>query len=89
MLHTEIFPLDIIRTVDALFIKELVLCWNAHDAIQAKADLHDELVDVCAACLGVAYTLLQLKPDEPWVKEHIDYIEQALAKAKKLTGDMT
>ena len=59
--------------------ERLVLCWNAHDALQAKADLHDELVFACG------FAKAQIKKGAQ--KKALPMLRVALAKAKKLTGE--
>ena len=59
----------------------LVLCWNAHASLQAKADLHDEVVFACG------FAKAQIKKGAQ--KKALPILRQALAKAKKLTGEQT
>ncbi len=62
-------------------VARFVLCWNAHASLQAKADLHDELVFACG------FAKAQIKKGAQ--KKALPILRQALAKAKKLTGEQT
>lgn len=44
MIHEKIQQSDVIGVLEAEYADELVLCWNEHDKLKAKADCHDELV---------------------------------------------
>ncbi len=73
-------------------VARFVLCWNAHASLQAKADLHDELVDACEKAQFAYDCIISRTPTGPEREKltgrNIKRM-QALAKAKKLTGDMT
>ncbi len=81
--HAKIMKTDAYKAQLA-FAERLVLCLNAHASLQAKADLHDELVGAFERLINDHPAQLGLAHFKP--SSLID-AEQALAKAKKLTGE--
>ncbi len=72
--------------------RHIVLCWNSHDKLQAKADCFDELVVACEKIMKEAnkpaiHTQTWETQSKEWEKSFMvayTVARQALAKAKKL-----
>lgn len=97
--HDKVFNEN--RTVPMVSIEEaeanaerLVLCWNEHDKLKAKADCHDELVEACENLVveQKRYCLRQIQLDKCEggnackggcrIYEAVEQAKTALAKAK-------
>ena len=69
--------------------KHLVLCWNSHDELQAKADSHDTLLAACENAL-VTIRIMSIPCKDDSVANNNELLsimansfEQAIAEAKR------
>ena len=68
---------DVYNKADA---HHLVLCWNEHDKLKAKADIHDKLLKACKTVnIGLNFSLSQ---DDSITLQ--DVLNEAITEAEEL-----